>query len=66
MKVKVEFFSEIGSQSFDEIKQAKVSKGVKIGGLSGKGYNILDDFNEPLDDLKDYVLNFSKKIHETA
>jgi uncharacterized protein (DUF2062 family) len=27
-------------------------KGVKIGSLAGKGYNIPDDFNEPLDDLK--------------
>ena len=30
-------------------------KGVKIGSLAGKGYNIPDDFNEPLDDLKEYM-----------
>jgi len=28
-------------------------KGVKIGGLVGKGYSIPDDFNEPLDDLNE-------------
>lgn len=30
-------------------------KGVKIGGLAGQGYAIPDDFNEPLDDLSEYV-----------
>lgn len=30
-------------------------KGVRIGSLAGKGYNIPDDFNEPLDDLKEYM-----------
>ncbi|WP_428356521.1 hypothetical protein [Methyloprofundus sp.] len=30
-------------------------KGVKIGGLAGKGYKIPDDFNEPLDDLNEYL-----------
>jgi hypothetical protein len=29
-------------------------KGVKLGSLEGK-YNIPDDFNEPLDDLKEYM-----------
>ena len=29
-------------------------KGVTLGSLSGMGYSIPDDFNEPLDDLKDY------------
>ncbi|OHX37715.1 MULTISPECIES: hypothetical protein [unclassified Methylomonas] len=32
-----------------------VHRGVKIGSLAGKGYSIPDDFNEPLDDLKDYM-----------
>ncbi len=32
-----------------------VHKGVKIGNLAGKGYGIPDDFNEPLDDLKEYM-----------
>lgn len=31
------------------------NKGVKIGSLAGKGYSIPDDFNEPLDDLKEYM-----------
>jgi hypothetical protein len=30
-------------------------KGVKLGSLAGKGYSIPDDFNEPLDDLKEYM-----------
>ncbi|CAG1022093.1 hypothetical protein DOJK_01437 [Patescibacteria group bacterium] len=29
--------------------------GVKIGSLSGKGYSIPDDFNEPLNDLAEYM-----------
>lgn len=30
-------------------------KGVKIGSLSGKGYNIPDNFNDPLNDLIEYM-----------
>ena len=30
-------------------------KGVTLGSLEGMGYSIPDDFNEPLDDLKDYM-----------
>lgn len=30
-------------------------KGVRIGSLAEKGYNIPDDFNAPLDDLKEYM-----------
>lgn len=30
-------------------------KGVILGSLAGKGYNIPDNFNEPLDDLKEYM-----------
>jgi hypothetical protein len=29
-------------------------KGVRLGGLSGQGYRIPDDFNAPLDDLSEY------------
>ena len=29
--------------------------GVKLGSLEGKGFSIPDDFNEPLDNLKDYM-----------
>jgi hypothetical protein len=39
--------------SFLSIKP--VHKGVKIGRLAGKGYSIPDDFNDPLDDLKEYM-----------
>ena len=31
------------------------SKGVKLGSLTGKGFAIPDDFNLPLEDLKDYM-----------
>jgi hypothetical protein len=30
-------------------------KGVTLGSLAGMGYSIPDDFNEPLDDLKEYM-----------
>jgi hypothetical protein len=37
------------------INEAPITtKGIKLGSLEGK-YNIPDDFNEPLDDLKDYM-----------
>jgi hypothetical protein len=29
-------------------------KGVRLGGLSGQGYRIPEDFNAPLDDLSEY------------
>ena len=29
-------------------------KGVRLGSLKNKGFNIPDNFNEPLEDLKDY------------
>jgi hypothetical protein len=32
-----------------------VHNGVKIGSLAGKEYGIPDDFNKPLDDLKEYM-----------
>lgn len=32
-----------------------VAKGVRIGSLAGKGYQIPEDFNTPLDDLADYM-----------
>lgn len=28
---------------------------LRLGALQGKHYNIPDDFNEPLDDLKEYM-----------
>ena len=30
-------------------------KGVRLGSLVGQGYNIPNDFNEPLDDLREYM-----------
>ena len=36
-------------------EEKPVKKGVRIGSLAGKGYSIPDDFNEPLDDLKEYM-----------
>ena len=30
-------------------------KGVILGSLAGRGYSIPDNFNEPLDDLKEYM-----------
>lgn len=48
-KVVVMFLTE------EQIAAKPVHRGVKIGSLEGKGYSIPDDFNEPLDDLKDYM-----------
>lgn len=36
-------------------KDDEQKQGVRIGSLANKGYSIPDDFNEPLDDLKDYM-----------
>jgi hypothetical protein len=38
-----------------EEPQKPKKTGVRLGSLVGKGYSIPDDFNEPLDDLKDYM-----------
>lgn len=32
-----------------------IKQGVRLGSLEGQGYSIPDDFNEPLEDLKDYM-----------
>lgn len=37
------------------IAPEKRTKGVRIGSLAKKGYQIPDDFNATLDDLKDYM-----------
>jgi hypothetical protein len=41
----------------EEEKEAheEIHARVKIGSLAGKGYSIPDDFNEPLEDLKEYM-----------
>lgn len=38
-----------------QFPEKKINKGVRIGSLTGKGYSVPDDFDEPLDDLKDYM-----------
>jgi hypothetical protein len=48
-KVVIMFMEEV------ETLHKNKKKGVKLGSLVGKGYNLPDDFNEPLDDLKDYM-----------
>ncbi len=38
-----------------ENEQSEPKKGVRLGSLAGMGYSIPDDFDEPLDDLKEYM-----------
>ena len=49
-KVVVMFMEE----SKKGISQEQLQKGIILGGLKGK-VGIPDDFNEPLDDLKEYM-----------
>jgi len=51
-KVLVMFLEEIEATKVEEVIK---KKGVKLGLLASKGYSIPDDFNAPLDDLKDYM-----------
>ncbi len=46
-------FLEQSENITPKIRQAGSLK--KLGQLVGKTYNIPDDFNEPLDDLKEYM-----------
>jgi hypothetical protein len=39
----------------DDEKTPEVSKGVKLGSLASQGYSIPEGFNEPLDDLSEYM-----------
>ncbi len=39
----------------EALKPESPAKGVKIGSLTGKGYKIPDDFNQPLTDLSEYI-----------
>ena len=50
-KVIVIFLTEENQDKELGIKQQRV----RTGSLAGKGYSIPDDFNDPLDDLKDYM-----------
>jgi hypothetical protein len=52
--------SEVVVLFMDEGKQANTplkskGKGVVLGSLVGKGYHIPDNFNDPLEDFKDYM-----------
>jgi hypothetical protein len=40
--------------NIEEHKPKENHKGVRLGSLQGK-FNIPDDFNEPLEDLKEYM-----------
>ncbi len=48
-KVVIMFMEEV------ETLPKEKKKGVKLGSWANKGYTIPDDFNEPLDDLKEYM-----------
>jgi len=48
-KVLVMFIAE------DETSSKPRHKGVKLGSLAGQNYDIPADFNEPLEDLNDYM-----------
>lgn len=40
----------------DEGKPSEtLRKGVKLGSLAGRGYNSPDNFNDPLEDLREYI-----------
>lgn len=50
--------SEVVVLFMDEGKQTnppQKGKGITLGSLVGKGYHIPDNFNDPLEDLKDYM-----------
>ncbi|MGV3604500.1 MAG: hypothetical protein ACO1N1_24975 [Dyadobacter fermentans] len=49
-EVVVLFMNEEGPRA-----SGKEAKGVRIGSLAHQGYKLPDDFNAPLDDLKDYI-----------
>jgi len=52
-KVVVMFLDEI--ESTPNLKKRVPGSLLRLGKLTGKNYDIPDDFNEPLDDLKDYM-----------
>lgn len=53
-KVVVMFLpEENGSSSFSGIREMGSLK--RLGETKGKTYSIPDDFNDPIDDLKDYM-----------
>ncbi len=51
MKVLVTFLDEAETSS----SKRQPGSLLRLGALKGKNYNIPDDFNDPLDDLKEYM-----------
>jgi hypothetical protein len=51
MKVLVTFLDEAETSS----SKRQPGSLLRLGALKGKDYNIPDDFNDPLDDLKEYM-----------
>jgi hypothetical protein len=51
MKVLVTFLDETESSS----SKRQPGSLLRLGSLKGKNYTIPDDFNDPLDDLKEYM-----------
>jgi len=51
MKVLITFLEEEGVVQ----SERQLGSLLRLGALQGKTYNIPDDFNEPLDDLKEYM-----------
>lgn len=39
----------------EEKFEEKTPKGIKLGSLSDRGFSIPDDFNDPIEDLKEYI-----------
>jgi len=42
-------------QKEDEFLDKKPKTGLVLGSLAEKGFKLPDDFNDPIDDLKDYM-----------
>jgi len=51
MKVLVTFLEELDSP----LRERQPGSLLRLGALHGKNYAIPDDFNEPLDDLQEYM-----------
>ena len=42
-------------QNENEFSEKKAKSGVVLGSLANKGFKIPDNFNDPIDDLNDYM-----------
>ena len=47
--------TEVVVMFMEATEPENAKRGVRLGSLAGQGYSIPDDFNAPLDDLKDYM-----------